>query len=122
MFNCSSEIRRTSNLSKFLQHLGMPDYETLLQRSNDDPEWFWQTLLEYSGVMYDAPFKRFRNADDGPEHIHWCAGAKANLTRTCLDRQIAAGMGDVEAISWSNEDGDKRSWNYLQLLDRKSVV
>jgi len=122
MFNCSSEIRRTSNLANFLRHVEMPDYETLLQRSNDDPEWFWQTLLDYFGVVFDAPAKQFRNAEKGPEHIDWCVDAKANLTRTCLDRQIEAGLGDNEAISWSNEAGDKRSWSYTQLLEESCRV
>lgn len=89
--------------------MDIPEHESLLQRSNDDPEWFWQKLLNYSGVVFDTPFEQFRNAEEGSEHTHWCVGAKANLTRAGLDRQVAAGMGDVEAISWSNENGDKRS-------------
>jgi len=100
----------------------MPDYETLLQRSNDDPEWFWQTLLDYSGVVFDVPCTQFRNAQKGPQHIDWCVGAKANLTRTCLDRQIEAGLGDAEAIAWSNENGDKSSWSYTQLLEESCRV
>ncbi len=122
MFTCAAEIRHTSNLASFLDHLGLPDYEALSKRSNQDPGWFWSTLLAHAGIVFDTPYTAIRDNSDGIEHIHWCVGAKANLTRTCLDRHLENGNGGVEAISWSGEDGQKRSWTYAELLANSNRV
>ncbi len=122
MFTCPADIRQASNLAKFLQRLDLPDYETLARRSNEDPDWFWATLLDDAGIVFDVPYEHIRVADDGPEHVRWCVGAKANLTRSCLDRWVDGGDGERCAISWRGEDGEKRTWTYAELLEQSCKV
>jgi acetyl-CoA synthetase len=65
-------------------------------------DWFepWQTILEW-----DLPFAK------------WFVGGKLNVSHNCLDRHVAAGLGDRVAFHWEGEPGDTRTITYADLLD-----
>lgn len=122
MYKVSKEIQETSNLSGFLKRTGHSDYEKLVVHSNEDPSWFWETLLNDSGIIFDTPYTKFFDNSDGLEHIHWCAGATLNITKSCLDRKIDEGHGCDDAISWVGETGETRNWTYTNLLEESNRI
>src|SRR5262249_25107800 len=54
-----------------------------------------------------------------PPFAKWFVGGKLNVTYNCLDRHVAAGIGDRVAIHWEGEPGDTRAITYGEL--HKSV-
>jgi acetyl-CoA synthetase len=44
-------------------------------------------------------------------------GGKLNVSVNCLDRHVAAGLGDRVAYFWEGEPGDSRTLSYAELLD-----
>jgi acetyl-CoA synthetase len=46
----------------------------------------------------------------------WFVGGKLNVAHNCLDRHVAAGLGDRVAIHWEGEPGDTRTITYAELL------
>jgi acetyl-CoA synthetase len=69
-------------------------------------EWAepWHTTLEW-----ELPFAR------------WFVGGRLNASVNCLDRHVAAGLGDRVAIHWVGEpEGDRLDLTYAQLLARVS--
>jgi len=64
-------------------------------------EWFepWNKTLEW-----DRPFAK------------WFLGGKLNACHNCVDRHVAAGLGDRTAIIWEGEPGDVRHVTYSELL------
>ncbi len=60
----------------------------------------WSTVVEW-----DLPFAK------------WFLGGTLNVSENCLDRHVAAGIGDRVAIYWEGEPGDSRTITYAQLLD-----
>jgi acetyl-CoA synthetase len=64
-------------------------------------DWFdeWHTVLEW-----DLPFAR------------WFVGGTLNVSHNCLDRHVAAGLGERIAIHWEGEPGDTRTITYAELL------
>ncbi len=60
----------------------------------------WDTILEW-----DLPF------------AEWFVGGKLNVAHNCLDRHVAAGLGDRVAYHWEGEPGDTRTITYADLLD-----
>ena len=69
-------------------------------------EWAepWHTTLEW-----ELPFAR------------WFVGGKLNASVNCLDRHVAAGIGDRVAIHWVGEpEGDRLDLTYAELLARVS--
>jgi len=65
-------------------------------------EWFqeWHTILEW-----ELPFAK------------WFVGGRLNVSHNCLDRHVAAGLGDRVAYHWEGEPGDTRTITYAELLD-----
>ena len=47
----------------------------------------------------------------------WFLGGELNVSVNCLDRHVAAGIGDRVAFHWEGEPGDTRTITYAELLD-----
>ncbi|HEX2883969.1 MAG TPA: acetate--CoA ligase [Candidatus Limnocylindria bacterium] len=52
-----------------------------------------------------------------PPYAKWYLGGKLNVSVNCLDRHVAAGLGDRVAYFWEGEPGDTRTITYAELLD-----
>src|SRR5437899_10372956 len=65
-------------------------------------DWFgrWDTVLDAS----DPPFYK------------WFVGGTINACHNCLDRHVAAGIGDRIALHWRGEEGEERASRYSELL------
>ncbi|GAA2510290.1 acetate--CoA ligase [Pilimelia columellifera] len=59
----------------------------------------WTRTLDWS----DAPFAR------------WFVGGRLNVAHNCVDRHVAAGLGDRVALFWEGEPGDTRVITYAEL-------
>ena len=46
----------------------------------------------------------------------WFVGGELNVSVNCLDRHVAAGIGDRVAFHWEGEPGDTRTITYADLL------
>jgi acetyl-CoA synthetase len=46
----------------------------------------------------------------------WFSGGKLNVSHNCLDRHVAAGLGERVAYYWEGEPGDTRTITYGELL------
>ncbi len=53
---------------------------------------------------------------DAP-YAKWFLNGKLNVSVNCLDRHVAAGLGERVAYYWEGEPGDNRTITYQQLLD-----
>jgi len=50
-------------------------------------------------------------------YTKWFIGGKLNVSVNCLDRHVAAGLGDRVAYYWEGEPGDERTITYRELLE-----
>ena len=50
-------------------------------------------------------------------YAKWFIGGKLNVSVNCLDRHVAAGMGERVAYHWEGEPGDTRTITYRDLLE-----
>ena len=62
----------------------------------------WHTALDWS----NAPFAQ------------WFVGGRLNVAENCVDRHVAAGLGDRVAIHFEGEPGDTRTLTYAELRRR----
>ena len=79
------------------------DFEELWRAEADRVTWFepWQTLCEWE-----------------PPYAKWYVGGKLNVCFNCVDRHVAAGLGDRVAYHWEGEPGDTETITYADLLRR----
>jgi len=87
--------------------------DSLFREAEADFEGFWArqatSLLDWfeppqHTLTWELPFAR------------WFEGGKLNVSYNCLDRHVAAGLGDRVAYYWEGEPGDRRTITYAHLL------
>jgi len=91
----------------------MEQYEDLYRRASEERDDFWRAeAIEH--LHWFEPFKEVCRWD--APRAEWFVGGKTNASYNCLDRNVAAGLGDKPAILWEGEPGDTRTLTYRELL------
>lgn len=52
------EMSAASNLKAFMDAEDLANYETLLQRSESDPAWFWNAAIEFLDIRFYQPYSQ----------------------------------------------------------------
>ena len=100
----------------------MEEYQTMYQKSIDDPEGFWTEVADEFHWYSKWETVRRYNYDrrDGPILIEWFKGAKTNVCYNCVDRHLES-RADKTAIIWEgNEPGEYATISYRQLHEQVS--
>ncbi len=88
------------------------DYDSMYQRSIEDPEGFWADLAE----ELDWYQKWDRVLDDSdPPFFKWFVGGKTNIVQNALDRHVKTSRKNKLALIWEGEPGDVRTFSYFAL-------
>ena len=81
-------------------------------RAAEDPEAYWAE--EARTLQWSRPFTEALDWTN-PPFAKWFADGTLNVAANCLDRHLAAGLGDRVAIHFEGEPGDTRSITYAEL-------
>jgi acetyl-CoA synthetase len=90
----------------------MDEYQQLWDRAAADPAKFWGELAREE-LHWFQPFAKPLVWKE--PFAEWFVGGKTNASYNCLDRNIAAGLGERTAILWEGEPGDSRRLTYAEL-------
>jgi len=89
------------------------EFQKFYNQSIQDPEKFW------AGVA-GQEIEWFKKWDKVFEwkypNYQWFIGGKLNITHNCLDRHINAGLGDKVALVYTNENYERCTITYQELL------
>ncbi len=85
---------------------------SLRARAAADPEGYWAG--EARRLDWMRPFTRVLAWE--PPHARWFEDGTLNASVNCLDRHVAAGLGERVAYHWEGEPGDARTITYRELL------
>jgi len=95
-------------------------YQESYQRSLQDPQGFWSDAAR--AIDWYKPWDTVLD-DSNPPFYRWFAGAELNTCYNALDRHVAAGRGDQDALIYDSPvTGTKTRFTYLELLDQVSHV
>ncbi len=108
-----------ANVSRFMAAHGVADYDDLVRRAGEDPDWYWSALIADLGLVFETPYAQVRDLSRGAPWARWCVGGRMNVTQTCLDRHRGTPVAARPAIAWEGEDGSRRDWDYAR-LDRET--
>lgn len=88
------------------------DYESLYQRSIEDPEGFWAERAEELEW-----YRRWDKVldDSDPPFYKWFIGGQTNIVLNALDRHVKSHRKNKLALIWEGEPGDTRSYSYFAL-------
>jgi acetyl-CoA synthetase len=105
-----------ANVTRFMRAHGIGSYEELVQRSQDDVEWFWDAVVKDLRIEFFEPYSQVLDTSDGVPWSKWFTGGKVNLAHNCVDRW-ADRTPDVVAVLWEGEDGAIRRVTYAELRE-----
>jgi acetyl-CoA synthetase len=108
-----TDVART-NLGRFMTKVGVGDFRALRARSIDDPEWFWDAVVRFLGLVWLEPYDKVLDMSRGFPFAKWFIGGKTNLAYNCVDRH-AESDGERLAIVWEGENGETRTLSYATL-------
>src|SRR6266545_1154250 len=103
-----------ANVTRFMRAHGIATYEDLVQRSQDDIEWFWDAVVRDLGLEFYEPYQRVLDASNGIPWATWFLGGTVNLAHNCVD-MWAERTPDKAAVLWEGEEGATRSVSYAEL-------
>ncbi|MBL3687993.1 acetate--CoA ligase [Leucobacter zeae] len=81
-------------------------------RAAEDPEAYWAD--QASKLKWTKPFTEVLDWTN-PPFAKWFQDGELNVAANCLDRHVAAGIGDRVAIHFEGEPGDTRTLTYAEL-------
>ncbi|MFZ0668641.1 MAG: acetate--CoA ligase [Acidimicrobiales bacterium] len=74
---------------------------------------FWENQAQR--LQWETPWTEVLDWSNAP-FAKWFIGGKLNVSVNCVDRHVAAGLGDRVAFHWEGEPGDARTITYADLL------
>ncbi|MBB4932584.1 acetyl-CoA synthetase [Lipingzhangella halophila] len=86
----------------------------LFEKADQDRLAFWAEQAR--ALDWEKPFSTVLNDTDAPFY-RWFEDGTLNASYNCLDRHVAAGLGDRIAYHWRGEEGEERAISYADLLD-----
>ena len=111
----SRELIENSNMMRFMSTQGIATYPALLERADQDPEWFWNALIETLEIPFSTPYERVLDLSQGKPWPKWCVGGETNVAASCLVRHRESETEARLAVAWESEAGEIRSWSYRDL-------
>lgn len=110
------EYIENANVTRFMRAHGIDDFFELVERSQDDIEWFWDEVVKDLGIDFFKPYTQVLDTSAGPQWPKWFVGGEVNLTYNCVDRHAKApDASSRRALLWEGEDGDRRELSYAKL-------
>jgi acetyl-CoA synthetase len=95
---------------------GMAAYQALCREAEQDYTGYWARLA-VDHVSWQKPFTQVLDESNAPFY-QWFADGRLNVSYNCLDRHVAAGLGDKVALIFEADDGQVTRVTYQQLLRR----
>src|SRR5437588_1290943 len=90
---------------------GIEHFEDLERRSIEDPDWFWDAVVQFLDIDFPTPYRYVLDLSDGIPWARWFVGGKTNFAHVAVDRHPP----ERTAIVWEGEDGEVRTWTYGEL-------
>lgn len=89
--------------------------ERLYEEAGADRLAFWAHQAR-DLLQWEKPFTRTLDWSN-PPFAKWFDDGELNVAVNCLDRHVAAGLGERVALHWEGEPGDSRDVTYAELTD-----
>ncbi len=116
-WNPSEREAAATNTARFMRAHGFTDYSELVERSLEDPEWFWSAAVDFLDLPFQSPFTIVRDASRGHPWATWFPDGAFNLSVACLDRW-ASERPDRTAIRSMKESGETRSLTFGEAAEQ----
>jgi acetyl-CoA synthetase len=104
-----------------MKKYGIADYIQLVQKSNENIEWYWNAVNEDLNIEWFKKYDQTLDSSNGIPWTRWFINGKCNIISNVIDRH-AKNQPDKIAYIFENEKGDITKISYGQLAYEVNLV
>jgi len=112
---------QNSNIFRFMKKHGISSFEELSKKAINDLEWFWESVDEDIGIVWDAPYEKTLDVSNGIAWPKWFVGGKTNIYKSTVEK-FAKKTPQKTAYCFESEDGIKSKISYSELDSKASKL
>ena len=105
---------RESNIYRFMQKHHISSLDELSQKAKENLEWFWKSVGEDVGIVWDNPYSKILDTSKGVEWSKWFVGGKTNIYKSSVEKFVNTSPQKM-AYQFVSEDGCTSSISYSEL-------
>ncbi len=105
---------RESNVYRFMKSHGIDSLDDLSQKAKQDLEWFWKSVDDDIGIVWDKRYSKILDTSRGIEWSQWFGDGKTNIYKSTVGKFVKTTPQKV-AYHFVSEDGHKKSLTYFEL-------
>jgi len=110
-----------SNIFQFMQKHNISSLEELSQKAKDDLEWFWQSVDEDIGIIWDTPYTKTLDVSKGIAWTKWFVNGKTNIYKSSVEKFTKENPQKI-AYYFISEDGQTSKISYSELDSKVSKL
>ena len=110
-----------SNIYKFMKKHNLLTLNDLSDKSKNDLEWYWKSVDEDIGVVWDKPYTKILDNSKGIAWSKWFVDGKTNLCKSSVEK-FAKKSPEKIAYYFESEDGKKSKISYSELNSKVSKL
>jgi len=110
-----------SNIYQFMQKYDISSLKELSQKAKNDLEWFWQSVDEDIGLVWDVPYTKTLDVSKGIAWTKWFVNGKTNIYKSSVEKFAKQNPQKI-AYHFVSEDGQTSKISYLELDSKVSKL
>ena len=110
-----------SNIFQFMKKHGILSLEELSQKAKIDLEWFWESVDEDLGIVWDAPYTKTLDISKGIAWSKWFVNGKTNIYKSSVEKFTKKNPQKI-AYYFVSEDGCTSKISYSELDSKVSKL
>ncbi len=111
------DVVEGTHAKRLMDKVGAGDFDALHAWSVEDIGRFWDTVNDDLGLGWYEPYTQTYDNSRSLPWTRWFVGGKTNIVHNCLERHVAAGNGEREALVGEGDDGALTRFTYAELRD-----
>ena len=110
-----------SNIFQFMKKHDISSLNELSKKAKENLEWFWESVDEDIGVVWDAPYTKTLDMSKGIAWSKWFVDGKTNIYKSTVEK-FAKKNPQKTAYYFESEDGVKSKISYSELDSKVSKL
>jgi acetyl-CoA synthetase len=110
-----------SNIYNFMKKHSISSLEELSVKSNKDLEWYWKSVDEDIGIVWDKHYTKVLDSSKGIPWSKWFVDGKTNIYKSSVEKFTKLSPKKI-AYYFESEDGKTSEITYSELDSRVSKL
>jgi len=110
-----------SNIFQFMNKHKISSLEELSQKAKDDLEWYWESVDDDIGIVWDAPYTKTLDVSEGIAWSKWFVNGKTNIYKSSVEKFAEKNPQKI-AYHFISEDGQTSKISYSELDSKVSKL